>query len=159
MGMKCTVCRHSAVADIDRALIDGRPLRNIAEQYGMSPQALLRHQADHISEALLKAKDVEKVAHADTVLDHSVMLRDRALNILDMAERENDLRTALAAIREARECVRLLGELAGKLQSAGTVNVIMSAEWIQVQAVILSALEPFPDARLAVAHKLEAIEP
>jgi hypothetical protein len=159
MARTCTVCRHESRVDIDKALLDGRPFRDIARQYGLTKDSLLRHHDDHLAESLVKAKAAEEVANADTVLDHSVMLRDRALNILDMAERENDLRTALAAIREARECVRLLGELAGKLQSAGTVNVIMSAEWIQVQAVILSALEPYPDARLAVAHKLEAIEP
>jgi hypothetical protein len=37
------------------------------------------------------------------------------------------------------------------------VNVVLSAEWVSLQAVILSALEPHPDARQAVAAALEAV--
>ena len=61
---------------------------------------------------------------------------------------------ALAAIREARGCIELLGKLAGQLQTAPTINVIMSAEWQELQTLILAALEPYRDARLAVASAL-----
>ena len=154
----CTICTHPQRTEIETALVSRRPFRHIAEQFGVSTSALVRHHDEHLPEALSKATDAAVVANADTVLGHATMLRDRALSIMDRAEGTGDLKTALAAIRETRECVRLLGELAGKLQTAGTVNVILSAEWVQVQAVVLAALEPHPDARLAVAHALERIE-
>ncbi len=68
--------------------------------------------------------------------------------------KRRNLRTALGAIREARGCVELLGKLAGELQDAPTVNVFVSAEWLEVQTVILTALEPHADARFAVADAL-----
>ncbi len=77
------------------------------------------------------------------------------MRILDTAcEVDGDLRVALGAIREARGCLELLGKLAGELQEGATVNVFVSAEWLQVQAVILTALEPHAEARFAVAAAL-----
>ena len=102
----------------------------------------------------MKAKDAAAVANADSLLDQVTSLRTRAIAILDTAEESGDLKTAISAIREARGCVELLGKLAGELQDAPTVNVFMSAEWLEVQAVILTALEPHADARFAVADAL-----
>jgi hypothetical protein len=78
--------------------------------------------------------------------------------VLTKAENADDLRAAVAAIREARGCVELLGKLAGQLQDAPTINVIMSSEWLVIQASVLQALEPHPDARLAVAHALGKVQ-
>ena len=102
----------------------------------------------------MKAKDAAEVAAADTILDQVQTLRDRALKILDTVEKDNEWRIALGAIREARGCLELLGKLAGELQDAPTVNVFVSAEWLEVQAVILGALEPHADARFAVSDAL-----
>ncbi len=78
------------------------------------------------------------------------------MQILDRAEKESEYRNALAAIREARGCLELLGKLAGQLQSAPTVNVVVMPEWQQLQALVLSALEPHAEARFAVASALES---
>ncbi len=114
----------------------------------------MRHFDDHLPAALVKAKEAIDTAHADTILGQVRDLRDRALTVLGTAEGAGDLRTALAAIREARGCLELLGKLAGELQDGASVNVFVSAEWLQVQAVILSALDPHIDAKLAVAAAL-----
>ncbi len=154
MGRTCTVCRHTRRADIDAALVEHRPFRTIARQFSASRDALIRHHDNHLPAALTKARDAAEVAHADTILGQVQNLRDRALTILDTAEGAGDLRAALGAIREARGCLELLGKLAGELQDAPTVNVFVSAEWLEIQAVILTALEPHADARFAVADAL-----
>ena len=105
----------------------------------------------------MKAKEAEEAAQADTILAQVQDLRDRAMTILDTVEKDKDWRIALGAIREARGCIELLGKLAGKLQEGATVNVFVSAEWQTVQAAILAALAPHPDARLAVAEALQDI--
>jgi len=81
-------------------------------------------------------------------------LRDRALRILERAERSQDLQTALRAIREARQCVELLAKLAGELSEAPQVNILLSPQWAEIRRTILVALEPFPEARAAVAEVL-----
>ena len=154
MPRTCTVCRHARRHEIDTALVGRRPFRDIAGQHDVSKSALVRHFDDHLPAALVKAKEAIDTAHADTILGQVRDLRDRALTVLGTAEGAGDLRTALAAIREARGCLELLGKLAGELQDGATVNVFISAEWLEVQAVILGALESHPDARFAVADAL-----
>ncbi len=157
MPRTCTICRHAKRDEIEAFFIERRPFRHIAAQHKVSTSALVRHFDDHLPAALVEAKAAADVAHADTILAQVQTLRDRALKILDTAEKEKDLRTALGAIREARGCLELLGKLAGELQDAPTVNVFVSAEWLEIQAVILGALEPHADARFAVADALTAL--
>jgi hypothetical protein len=53
--------------------------------------------------------------------------------------------------------VELLAKLAGELKDAPTINLVVSAEWLVVQAAVLRALEPHPAARLDVASELERV--
>ena len=133
MPRKCTICTHKKREAIDQALVVRQPFRSIAGQFGVSRSALVRHSDDHIPTALVKAKDAAEEAHGDNLLAQVVDLRDKALGILKKAEKSDDLRTAVAAIREARGNVELLGKLAGQLQDAPVINVFMSAEWQAVQ--------------------------
>ena len=154
MPRKCTICHHVEREEIDAALVRRDTFRNIAAQHGVSTSALVRHSDDHLPKALLKARDVAEVAAADNILGQMQDLRERALAILTKAEDSDDLRTALGAIRECCRCIELLGRLAGELQDGATVNIIISPEWKALQTAILGALEPYTDARLAVAGAL-----
>jgi hypothetical protein len=138
-------------------LVARQPFRTIADQYSVSKTALIRHHDDHLPTALVKAQAAREAADADALLAQVVDLRDKAFGIFDKAEGSDDLRAAVSAIREARGCVELLAKLAGELKDAPTINLVLSAEWLTVQATVLMALEPHPDARTAVAHALGRI--
>ncbi len=158
MPRVCTVCTHKKRSEIDQALVARRPFRDIAGQYGVSKSALVRHHDDHLPAALVKAQAATEAAQADALLAQVVDLRDKALGVLDTAQGSEDLRAAIGAIREARGCVELLAKLAGQLKDAPTVNILVSSEWQGLQAVILQALEPHVEARLAVAEALTTVE-
>ena len=158
MPRVCTICTHKSRAKIDKALVVRERFRTIADQFGVSKTALLRHHDDHLPAALVKAQDATEAAQADALLAQVVDLRDKALDVLDIAQGSEDLRAAIGAIREARGCVELLAKLAGQLKDAPTVNILVSSEWQGLQAVILQALEPHADARLAVSEALTAVE-
>jgi hypothetical protein len=158
MPRTCTVCTHPDRAAIDAALLAGEPFRHIAARTGTSTGALQRHKEEHLPSALALAKEVEQVAQADDLLGQVRDLQRRTLRILDGAEQAGDRRTALAAIREERGNLELLGRLAGELQEGQTVNVVVSPEWQRVRAVVIAALLPFPEARAAVAGQLLALE-
>ena len=51
---------------------------------------------------------------------------------------------------------KLHGLLKDKVEHSGSVDLSSSAEWAGLQAAILSALTPYPDARKAVLGTLEA---
>jgi len=52
----------------------------------------------------------------------------------------------------------LLAKLLGELDESPKVNILVSPEWVQVRAVLLGALGPYPEARLAVAGQLRLVE-
>jgi len=157
MPRTCTVCAHADRAAIDAALVQGRPIRDISLQFGVGHMALHRHKTAHLSQALAKAQEAQEVARGDALLAQVRELQARATSILDAAERSGDLKTALAAIAQARGCLELLAKLLGELQEGPTVNVVLLPEWVRVRTAILNALEGYPEARLAVVEALKDV--
>jgi hypothetical protein len=156
MPRVCTVCTHPEREAIDRALVEGAVGLNLASRFELSKSAVDRHKADHLPAALVKGREAREVANADDLLQAVQDLQARAWSILSTAEDAGDLRTALGAIREARGNLELLAKLMGKLHEGAVVNVLVSPEWIMVRTLILQALDPYPDARLAVSGAMEA---
>ena len=157
MPRKCTICAHPDHEAIDAAIVGGESLRAISHQYAVSHYAIQRHQS-HVPDTVAKAHEAGEVAEADRLLSIVRDLMQAAIGTITQAEHADELRTKLAAIREARETAKLLLEVNGKLQTAPTFNIIMAPEWVEVRTVVLQALGPFPDARLAVAGALERVE-
>jgi hypothetical protein len=157
MPPKCSICSHPDHETIDAALVGGTSLRDIACQFAVGRMALQRHQS-HIPTAVAKAREAGEVAEADRLLSTVRDLLKAAIGTITQAESGGDLRTKLAAIREARETAKLLLEVYGELQTQPTFNIIMAPEWVEVRTVVLQALGPYPDARLAVAGALEKVE-
>jgi hypothetical protein len=157
MPRRCTVCDHPQRHGIDEALVSSTPYRSVAKRFGLSESSVYRHKSEHLPAHLLKAKEVEEVTQADELLDQVRNLQAHALDILERAEKAGDLRTALAAISQARGNLELLGKLAGELDDRPVVNVLVSPEWLELRAVIVGALEPHPGAREAVLRALEGV--
>jgi hypothetical protein len=134
------VCDHSERHSIDEALVTGAPYRSVAKRFGLSESAVYRHKVDHLPAHLLKAKEVEEVAQADDLLQQVKNLQGHALDILERAEKAGDLRTALAAISQARGNLELLGKLAGELDERPVVNVLLSPQWAAIRTSMLEAL-------------------
>jgi len=149
------VCDHRERHSIDEALVDGAPYRSVAKRFELSESAVYRHKTEHLPTHLLKAREVEEAARADDLLEQVRDLQTHALDILERAEKAGDLRTALAAISQARGNLELLGKLAGELDERPVMNLNISPEWLELRAVIVGALEPHPAAHRAVLGALE----
>jgi hypothetical protein len=157
MPRRCTVCDHPERHGIDEALVSGGPYRGVAKRFGLSESAVYRHKTEHLPAHLLKAREVEVVAQADDLLEQVRHLQAHALDILERAEKTGDLRTALAAISQARGNLELLDKLAGELDERPVVNLNVSPQWLELRAVIVGALEPHPAAHTAVLRALEGV--
>jgi hypothetical protein len=156
MPRRCTVCDHPERHGLDEALVCGEPYRSVAKRFGLSESAAYRHKTEHLPAHLLKARKVEEAARADDLLDQVRNLQTHALDILNRAEETGDLRTALAAISQARGNLELLGKLAGELDERPMVNLNISPEWLELRAVIVGALEHHLTAHRAVLRALES---
>ena len=126
MARTCTVCTHAERAAIDQALVAGGPYRGIAQHFGASPDAVLRHKADHIPERLAAAKDAADAAAADDLLAQVRELRGHALDILAATKEgaDRDYRVALGAIREARGCIELSAKVREAEQLEGGIAAL-----------------------------------
>ena len=57
MPRVCTACSHPDRPAIDQMLVNLRPFRAIADHFGLSHQAIMRHHDDHLPAALAKAQE------------------------------------------------------------------------------------------------------
>jgi hypothetical protein len=135
----CTVCRHECRNEIDRAMIAGTSLREIAGLYGTGKSNLDRHRP-HISQALSKHAEVQELARTTTLLQdvrrgeaRAERLYAQTEAILAGAVASDDPRVALLAVRavvavmaEARTFMSLRGEITNELgrdRTAPTISV------------------------------------
>ncbi len=65
---------------------------------------------------------------------------------------------ALKVAAQLKGQTELLAKLMGDLQQEGVISLAVHPEWVKVRATLISALAPFPDARLAVVGRLAALE-
>lgn len=61
MGRICRVCSHPERREIDRTLVKvEEPYRDIARQYGLSKDGIMRHKADHLLPDIVAAWQAER---------------------------------------------------------------------------------------------------
>jgi len=82
------------------------------------------------------------------------ILRERAALALETAEGAEDVKTALLAIRELKDMVRLWAELDGKISSQPQINLVLNPEWQEMRLTIITALRGYPEALEAVLRAI-----
>jgi hypothetical protein len=137
---------------MEDAFIAGQAKRRIASRHGVTERAVRYHMREHLPALLALARDAERAARADTLLDRMEALQSQTLAILDAPE---DQRTALAAIAQARRNLELIGEIAKELDRTPTINLELTVEWQEVKAVLVNTLASYPEAQQAVFNALE----
>ena len=155
MPRRCTVCHHKHLEEINRALVESTAFPALVAKYRVSKDALSRHKANHLPDVLKKAQEAKEAVRADDLLSQVRELQSRTLAILEEAHDTGEHRTALAAIGQARANLELQARLLQLIQEGPTINVQLSSEWMELRAVIISALEPYEAARSAVVGALE----
>lgn len=157
MPLVCSCCTHPNREMIDRALIAGTSLRDIAGQYAVSKSAVERHKADHLLEIMVKSEEARQVAHADDLLREANRLYAVATTVMEAGQKSKDYGLVLKGVGAAGRVLTLLGELLGEINRQPQVNITLSAEWIEVRAVIVEALTDYPEARAQVALALQGV--
>lgn len=151
-GARCLGSAPSAPSDardsVDHDLIAGHAMSQIARKYGVSEWAVARHRDAHLSPAIAKV-EAERGSKLLNRVEHLITRTDA---ILTVAEETGKVSVALAAVREMRELLRLLGNASGELDDKPgvTVNLMAAPEWLSIRGRLIAALAPYPDAREAV---------
>jgi hypothetical protein len=156
LGRVCTICSHEQRFAIEELLATRQSTyRGIARTYGVSEDAVSRHVSSrHVSQLISLAADAERAARVDTLLDRIEALQRRIEEFLSRVEHTDNYSATLGAFREMRSNLELIGEVTRELDRAGTVNLELTVEWQEVKNLIVTALAPYPQARVAVFDAL-----
>jgi len=151
-----TIATHPRRAAIDAAIVAGVPNRRIATQYEVSEAAVRRYKAEGLPATLVKAQEVEDVRQALDIVAQLKAINGAALTVLGEARRSGNGELALKAIDRIQRQIELQAKLLGELDERPQINLVVSAEWLQVRLMIVQALAPYPEAQGAVVAALSA---
>ena len=158
MPQKCTVCAHADAKKINKQIVDGVPFDALAKATGLTASALKRHSANHIPAKLAKAQKAKEITAADSLMDRVAALNGKAEDVYSKALKADNLSAAIGVIRELRGITELYAKITGELQAQAVNNIVIMPEWVGLRNVILVALEPYPDARRAVAEAVGRVD-
>ena len=87
MPRTCTVCSHSQVDEINKALASGASYFSLATKYNVSEMALSRHAKNHLSKTLSKAQEAQEIVQGDAVMDELKRCLERVNLLFDACDR------------------------------------------------------------------------
>jgi hypothetical protein len=125
----------------------------------MSEAAVRRHKAEHLPEAMIKAQEQTDVRQAIAVVAQLRAINGVALAVLREAREDRNGELALKAVDRIQRQLELQAKLLGELQQEGTiVNIYTAPEWLQIRALVIQAVTPYPDAAKAITAALSRSE-
>jgi len=175
---RCTVCRSPERWRVELLKAGGASLDALAKKFNLAPDAIWRHWKNHVSpEArasyLIGPADMEKLAEkaaleGDSVIDYLRMCRSTLVAQMAAMNDAGDARgaayVAVQLTKVLETMAKVTGEL-GVLAQTSTFNIsnvtnvaILEQHpiFMRMQASMLRALGPFPEARNAVAPRATA---
>jgi hypothetical protein len=172
---RCTVCRHPDRVIIESLRVAGATCDHLALRFKpLSRDAIWRHCLNHLSDDdrahYLAAIPLEKLADAAAaeglnLLQHFSVVRATLMNEFQLAANIHDRHGTASLAGRLVECLRAIGQISGEMNSLAcnnlTINnnvVLASPVFANLQATLLSALAPYPDARHAVVAALRKID-
>ncbi len=146
MPRQCSVCTHLESAAITKELLAGGSTRGVASRYGTTGASVGRHLRGClrvVRRAEASAQDGTRAESAalsrfdssdpQSLVATTARLVDEALGLLEHAKNAGDRRTALQALREARDGLALLMRVAGLLAPDNSVTVAVDARKQSIQ--------------------------
>ena len=151
MAGKCKSCAHPRRNEIDRDLVAGISLRNIAAEFGISHVALSRHLKNgHITKQMQEQFRAEGLIEREEITVQIKDLQRLLHNFLRKASDNEDVREVLMLSKEIRGLIELLGKLLGRFPKEPEINILVNPVWLSLKTQIFQALAAYPDAHQAV---------
>jgi hypothetical protein len=145
---------------VDEGLTQGRSALSLSKTYALGERAIGRHKAAHLSPALTAVASQREEKRAVGLVERLENAMVEVEEALRGAKAEGARGQLLAAVRELRACIELQAKLTGEMQAQPqtTVNILASPEIARLITVLLRALEPFPEAKIAAAEALDVMD-
>ena len=102
-----------------------------------------------------EAVEAKKDQHAIDVTQQLRAINAACLEVLREARKDGKHSILLRAVDRIARQIELQAKLLGQIQDGATVNVAVLPEWHGIRQAVLEALQPYPEARLAVVRALK----
>ena len=174
---QCQVCRHDDCATINLALARGATVPVIRTKWpALSPDALYRHHRKHIPGPVLerlkikslgsilgKSLNVAELTDSEnqSLLSQIVALKSSLLGALSEAERADAGQLYSSLAGRLTKLIEVEARILGQIQTGSTTtinNYLASGEYVALRSAMIEALRPYPQAAIAVARRLLALE-
>ncbi len=119
----CGACTHIEHENIDLLLASGTSVRVIAGRYGLSKSVVHAHFKNHVSTSLEKAakagiakqREQAEIERGTALLERLENLTQRTLRVLERAEKAQNLKVCLGAVKEIRSNLEFVARLTGQI--------------------------------------------
>jgi hypothetical protein len=150
----CSVCVLPTRGSIDDLIRQGRSVRQVTADFGLAYDSALRHARHHVAREtvpLIVMPGAPSRTNGHTSPDAVVDPLDELVAVLRVRALGHDV----AAAREYRLALAATATRASA--AVPKVDLASTDEWIAFRTVMLGALEPYPEARIAIADALKGM--
>jgi len=177
LSTRCQVCRHPDRWRLELLRAGGAGLDVLVAKFGLSRDSIFRHWHDHVSDEakagyLCGPAELEKLAEkaaleGDTVIDYLKLCRTALVGQLAAMTEAGDGRGAAYIASALTKTLEAMARVTGEMGTlANTINInntnnvaiVNSPQFATLQATMLRALAPYPDARGAVVLALRDLD-
>jgi hypothetical protein len=152
---RCKSCNDPNHEEYDKDYFSGKINKSeYARLVGCSIPSVTRHIENHVPKDLVVATEARAVTKADDLLSQISYYETEARRYKEMAEADGNVDLALKAVDRALKCVEIYAKVRGIINDQPQVNILVNPQWIELKAVIVAALRPYPDALEAVRDAL-----
>ncbi|WP_441268298.1 hypothetical protein AB7G19_26250 [Bradyrhizobium sp. 215_C5_N1_1] len=168
----CQVCNSPHRHSVDVALAHGLGHDAIGKRYGLSPHSVQRHGKNHLSPQMMAAVqhalhpsavdlDALKVSEGENLMHNLMHQRARIAQHIELAVSTGDAGAAIRGEAAITSNLQLVSKLLGVLVNVHETrhqHILTHPDYLRLREVLLRALVPFPEARIAVGRALAGIE-
>jgi hypothetical protein len=173
---RCQICRHEDRWRIELLRAGGASLDSLAAKFGVERDAIWRHWHKHVTDEakasyLCGPTDMNKLAEkaareGDSVLDYLRMCRATLVAQMAAMNDAGDARGATYVASQLTKTLEAIARVTGELGDLATtfnittnnVAVLEHPVFARMQAAMLQALAPYPEARAAVVNALRSLD-
>jgi hypothetical protein len=153
--MKCTVCQHNQIKEIDRALLTGATLTSLNQKFGLSTSALHRHK-DHLHKKMSRAEAGLEVSLRQGFFFKLNTILDQAMQTALTASTEGNSRLFLRAGSLASRLINQMHKLDFALEPEMIYCLLASPTWNMTDSLLPGAFQALSDTRQTLATDLLA---
>jgi hypothetical protein len=172
-GPRCSVCKHPDKWRIELLRAGGASLDSLAEKFSVGRDAIHRHWQAHVTAdakgsylagpSQMADLHAKAAAEGESVVDYFRIIRTALMASLTACSEAGDARGVAIVAAQLIATLEKLGKITGEIATiAGTLNVnvavLQHPEFARAQAMLLKALAPYHDARMAVVAALRELD-